>query len=339
MIKEAIYKVINREDLSTEMAFETMNEIMEGKATEAQIGSLLTGLRMKGETVEEITGFASVMREKATKIETDFNVIDIVGTGGDEAGTFNISTTTAFVVAAAGVPVAKHGNRGVSSKCGAADLLEKLGVNITLTSEKSQQILKEIGLCFLFAPMYHSSMKYAAPVRKDIGVRTVFNLLGPLSNPAGAKTQLMGVFAENLVEPLAMVLANLGVEKGMVIHGYDGLDEVTLTCKTKAVEICNGKLKYYDIVPEELGFEICTLDQLSGGDIEKNAEITIKILSGEMKGPKKDIVILNAAVAIYLAEKGETIKECVNIANKVIESGAGLKKLNDFILMSNEVCK
>lgn len=337
MMIEAIYKVINKEDLSFDMAREVMGEIMEGNATEAQIGSFLTALRMKGESIDEITGFASVMREKSMKISADYDVMDIVGTGGDESGSFNISTTTAFVVSAGGVPVAKHGNRSVSSKSGAADVLEKLGVNINLTSQQSQKILNEIGLCFMFAQIYHSSMKYAAPVRKEIGVRTIFNILGPLSNPAGANMQLMGVFEEKLVEPLAQVLSNLGVKRGMVMHGCDGLDEATLTTKTKVVEIDNGVLKRYDIIPEEVGLNRCSLADLAGGCPEENAGITRRILEGTEKGAKRDIVVLNAAIALYMAGKGASIKDCVPVAQGIIESGAAMKKLEEFITLSNEV--
>src|SRR5665648_994800 len=259
MIREAIYKVINREDLSYDIAKQVMIEIMEGNATEAQIASFLTALRMKGETIDEITGFATVMREKAIKITPDFDVMDIVGTGGDELGSFNISTTTAFVVSAGGVPVAKHGNRSVSSKSGAADVLEKLGVNIAISAEHSQKILDEINLCFMFAQAYHSSMKHCAPVRKEMGIRTIFNILGPLANPAGANMQLMGVYDKNLVEPLGKVLSNLGVMRGMVVHGCDGLDEATLTTKTKVCEIEKGVLRSYYLDPEELGLKYCTL--------------------------------------------------------------------------------
>src|SRR5665647_138742 len=318
MIKEAIYKVINREDLSYDVAKQVMIEIMEGNATEAQIGSFLTALRMKGETIDEITGFASVMREKAIKITPDFDVMDIVGTGGDELRSFNISTTTAFVVSAGGVPVAKHGNRSVSSKSGAADVLEKLGININLTAMQSQKILNEIGFCFMFAQLYHGSMKYAAPVRKEIGVRTIFNILGPLSNPAGANMQLMGVFEEKLMQPLAQVLSNLGVKRGMVIHGCDGMDEATLTSNTKVVEIDNGVLKSYVLIPEELGLKKCDIEELMGGEAEENAGITRSILNGSEKGAKRDVVILNAAMALYMAGKGASVKECIPVAYKLI---------------------
>ena len=336
MITEAIYKAISGEDLEYETAKTAMEEIMEGKATQAQIASFLTALRMKGESIEEITACASVMREKAVHLQPAVDVIDIVGTGGDEAGTFNISTTTAFVVAAGGVPVAKHGNRSVSSKSGAADVLEKLGVNIQITSEQSQKILEKIDLCFMFAQIYHSSMKYAAPVRKELGVRTIFNILGPLANPAGASMQLMGVFYEKLAEPLAQVLVNLGVKRGMVIHGCDGLDEATLTSETKVVEINNGNLNSYYISPEELGFSRCRREELAGGNAEENAKITRDILSGAERGAKRDIVILNSAMAFYTAGKGETILECKKFAENLIDSGSALRKLEQFAKLSNE---
>ena len=258
MIQQAIHDVIEGQDLSFEAAKEVMNEIMSGETTPAQMAAFLTGLRMKGETIDEITACATVMREKGLKLEPNFAVIDIVGTGGDEAGTFNISTTSAFVVAAGGVPVAKHGNRSVSSKSGAADVLENLGVNLKLTVEQSEQILKDTGMCFMFAQSYHSSMKYAGPVRKEMGVRTIFNILGPLANPAGATMQLLGVYDEKLVEPLAKVLSNLGVNRGLVVCGNDGLDEATVTGPTHVCEIRFGELTMYEITPEQFGFSRCS---------------------------------------------------------------------------------
>ena len=242
MIREAIAKLMNKEDLTYDEAIGVMEEMMDGTATQAQMGGFLTALSMQGETIEEITAFATVMREKGVKITPEREVIDIVGTGGDQVGTFNISTTSAFVVAAGGVPVAKHGNRSVSSKSGAADVLEKLGINVALKAEENEKVLKETGICFFFAPVYHSSMKYAAPVRKELGVRTVFNILGPLSNPAAATMQLLGVYDEKLAEPLAKVLANLGVTRGVAVCGADGLDEITLTGATKVYEIRNGEI-------------------------------------------------------------------------------------------------
>ena len=337
MITEAIYKIMSGEDLEYDTARMAMEEIMEGKATQVQIASFLTALRMKGESISEITACASVMRDKAVHIRPEYDVMDIVGTGGDEAGTFNISTTTAFVVSAGGVPVAKHGNRSVSSKSGAADVLEKLGINIMIPSEQSRRILEQIDLCFMFAQAYHSSMKYAAPVRKELGVRTIFNILGPLANPAGANMQLMGVFDEQLTEPLAQVLANLGVKRGMVIHGCDGLDEATLTAETKVVEIRDGVLNSYYIAPEDFGFSRCVPEELMGGNAEDNAKITMAILNGTEKGPKRDVVLLNSAMALYTAGKGESVSSCVSLARDIIDSGSALRKLNQFVELSNEV--
>ncbi|MEA5082818.1 MAG: anthranilate phosphoribosyltransferase [Lachnospiraceae bacterium] len=336
MIKEAIAKVIEKQNLTYDEGKQVMTEIMDGTATQSQMASFLTALRMKGETIEEITAFASVMREKATKINSEKTVMDIVGTGGDGVGTFNISTTSSFVAAAGGVMVAKHGNRSASSKSGAADVLESLGANIAIGSEQSAKILNDIGICFMFAPTYHSSMKYAAPVRKEIAVRTIFNILGPLSNPAAAELQIMGVFDKKLVEPLAQVLSNLGVKRGMAIYG-DGLDEATVTGKTTVCEINNGTLSSYEIEPHELGLGVYSLDEIKGGTPAENAQITMDILTGKEKGAKLDIVILNSALALYCAGKGKTIKECVTLAKKLIEDGSALAKLNQFITQSNEV--
>lgn len=337
MITEAIYKVIKGQDLDFDTAKVVMGEMMDGTATHAQMGAFLAALRMKGESIEEITGSALAMREKAIHLTPVQDVMDIVGTGGDEAGTFNISTTTAFVVAAGGVPVAKHGNRSVSSKSGAADVLEKLGINIAISAEQSQQILDKIDLCFMFAQTYHSSMKHCAPVRRDMGVRTIFNILGPLANPAGANRQLMGVYDENLVEPLAQVLSNLGVKRGMVVHGCDGLDEATLTARTKVCEIDNDALNSYYLDPEELGFKLCTLDELVGGDAEENAKITRSILNGSEQGAKREVVVLNAALCLYLAGKTSTVRKAIPVARDLIDSGAALKKLEEFVKLSNEV--
>lgn len=336
MIAEAIYKVIKGEDLDFNTAKAVMGEMMDGTATHAQMGAFLAAMRMKGESIDEITGSALAMREKAIHLNPVLDVMDIVGTGGDEVGTFNISTTTAFVVAAGGVPVAKHGNRSVSSKSGAADVLEKLGINIAISAEHSQKILDEINLCFMFAQTYHSSMKHCAPVRKEMGIRTIFNILGPLANPAGANMQLMGVYDENLVEPLAKVLSNLGVKRGMVVHGCDGLDEATLTTRTKVCEIENGVLRSYYLDPEELGLKYCTLAELVGGDAEENAKITRSILNGTEKGAKRDIVVLNAAVCLYLAGKAETIKSAIPLAKQLIDSGDAKKKLEEFVRLSNK---
>ena len=328
MIQQAIHDVTERKNLDFDTAKQVMGEIMNGEATQAQMASFLTGLRMKGESIEEITACAAVMREKALKLTPSFDVIDIVGTGGDEVGTFNISTTSAFVVA---VPVAKHGNRSVSSKSGAADVLEQLGVNLALTAEQSEKLLEETGMCFMFAQAYHSSMKYAAPVRKELAIRTIFNILGPLSNPAGATMQLLGVYDKSLVEPLAKVLSNLGVTRGLVVCGADGLDEATVTGPTHVCEIRFGKLKAYDITPEEVGLSRYELSDIIGGTPEENAQITRDILSGELKGAKRDIVILNSAMSLYLGIDDCTIKDCVRRAAELIDSGMAYAKLNEFV--------
>jgi anthranilate phosphoribosyltransferase len=334
MIQQAIYKLINQEDLTLDMTKEVMDEVMSGNATNAQIASFLTAIRMKGETIEEITACAMTMRKFGLKLNSVGDVLDIVGTGGDEAFTFNISTISAMIIAAAGVPVAKHGNRSVSSKCGSADVLEELGIKIDIPVEKSEQILKEIGICFLFAPRYHSSMKYAAPVRKELGVRTIFNILGPLSNPANANLALLGVYDENLVEPLARVLANLGVKRAMVVHGHDGLDEVTLSTKTTVCEVNEGNINSFLLDPKQLGFDYCESKDLVGGDPSCNADIARRILNGE-KGPKRDVVLLNCAVCLYMAYNNITLRECVKMAAEIIDQGKATKKLNQLIQMSN----
>ena len=336
MIQQAIHDVIEGQDLSFEAAKEVMNEIMSGETTPAQMAAFLTGLRMKGETIDEITACATVMREKGLKLEPDFAVIDIVGTGGDEAGTFNISTTSAFVVAAGGVPVAKHGNRSVSSKSGAADVLENLGVNLKLTVEQSEQILKDTGMCFMSAQSYHSSMKYAGPVRKELGVRTIFNILGPLANPAGATMQLLGVYDEKLVEPLAKVLSNLGVNRGLVVCGNDGLDEATVSGPTHVCEIRFGELTMYEITPEQFGFSRCDLSELVGGNPEENARITRDILTGKLTGPKRDIVVFNSALSLYLGIDDCTIEDCIVLANDLIDSGKAAAKLEEFAKATNQ---
>lgn len=335
MIQEAIKELVAGSDLQYETAKAVMREVMEGKATPAQMGAFLAALRMKGETVEEITACAEVMREKGVRINPVRRVIDIVGTGGDGTGTFNISTTAAFVVAAGGVPVAKHGNRGISSKCGAADVLEALGVNINLSAEQSEEILSKTNLCFMYAPLYHTSMKFAAPVRKEMGVRTIFNVLGPLSNPAGATMQLMGVYSPKLVRPLAQVLSNLGVTRGLCVCGSDGMDEVTLTGETRLCEIRDGILKSHDIMPEQFGFKRCSLQELSGGTPSENAEIIRKILMGDEKGPRRDVVVLNAAMALYLGIDDIGIPECVKLAQELIDSGKAAMKLEAFRRLTN----
>ncbi|AFQ43474.1 anthranilate phosphoribosyltransferase [Desulfosporosinus meridiei] len=336
MITNAIYKIVNGQDLDLETTKAVMEQIMNGEATNAQIGSFLTAMRMKGESIEEITASAMVMREKCTKLKTEMDVLDIVGTGGDEANTFNISTISALIVSAAGVPVAKHGGRSVSSKCGSADLLEALGVKIDISAEKSEEILRKIGLCFMFAPTYHASMKYAAPVRRELAIRTLFNILGPLANPAGANTQLLGVYDENLVEPLARVLLNLGVKRAMVVHGHDGLDEVTLCSTTTVCEVFAGRLNSFFLDPEQLGFTKCSPAELVGGNPEENAQIARDILNGQ-KGPKRDIVLLNTALCLYMFHSHRTLRDCVRLAAEIIDSGKAKAQLEKFITLSNEV--
>lgn len=339
MIKNAIHKVLNGEDLTYNEAKTVMEEMMDGTATQAQMGGFLTALRMQGETIEEITAFAHVMREKGLKLNPQREVIDIVGTGGDEVGTFNISTTAAFVVAAGGVPVAKHGNRSVSSKSGAADVLESLGANVKLNVEENEEVLKRTGMCFLFAQVYHSSMKYAAPVRNELGARTVFNILGPLSNPAAATMQLLGVYDSKLAEPLAQVLSNLGVTRGVVVCGEDGLDEITLTGTTTVYEIRFGNIRKYTITPEQFGLKRCTLQELIGGTPQENAQITKDILSGKERGPKRDIILMNAGMSLYLGIDDINLQEGIAMAAELIDCGAAQRKLDEFINISNEVGK
>lgn len=334
MIREALHKLLNKEDLSFEMTEAVMDEIMSGAATNAQIASFITALRMKGETIEEITACAAVMRKHGVRLKYDGDLLDIVGTGGDQAYTFNISTVSSFVISAAGVPVAKHGNRSVSSKCGSADVLEALGVRIDIPVSRSEQILREIGLCFMFATRYHSSMKHASPVRKELGARTIFNILGPLSNPANANHQLLGVYDENLVEPLASVLSKLGLKKAMVVHGLDGLDEISLTTSSIVCEVNEGKLNSFFFDPRQFGFEYCKPEDLTGGGPEENADIARRILSGE-KGPRRDTVLLNSAVCLYMFFNDVTLRECVRIAAEVIDSGRAMEQLSRFIELSN----
>lgn len=336
MIKEALHEVINGRDIDYDMAKEVMKEIMSGEATEIQMVSYLTALRMKGETITEITASAQVMRDMAAKLEPAGDVLEIVGTGGDEAGTFNISTTAAFVVAAAGIPVAKHGNRSVSSKSGAADVLESLGADIMIDVEKNRKVLDHTKMSFLFAQYHHSSMKNVGPVRKGMGERTIFNILGPLTNPAGAAIQLLGVYDWSLVEKLAEVLSNLGVKRGMAVCGSDGLDEITLTGPTHCCEIREGKLTSFDITPEQFGLKPCQKEELVGGTPEENARITRDILSGKETGAKRDIVLLNAGVAIYLGTPGITMEEGVRKAAEVIDSGKALAKMEEFIKASRQ---
>jgi len=336
MIEKAIYSALAGEDISLQDMRGVMQQIMQGEAKPAQIGAFLAAMRMKGETIDEITACAEIMREKSVKMVSAVDVLDIVGTGGDELFTFNISTVSAFVVAAAGVPVAKHGGRSVSSKCGSADVLEALGVNIDLSAEQSGQVLEKSGMCFMHAQVYHTAMKHVAPIRRDLGVRTIFNILGPLANPAGATYQLLGVYDESLVEPLARVLLNLGVKRAMVVHGHDGLDEISLTGPSTVCEVADGRLNSYFISPEQFGLSRCSPKDLRGGTPEENAVIAHKILNGEA-GAKRDIVVLNAACCIYMFKNDVTMRECVRIAQRTIDSGAALEKLQKFIKISNEV--
>lgn len=331
MIKEAIQKIVEGQDLTFDEAKDVMNEIMSGETSEALISAYLVTLRMKGETIDEISGSAQGMRDNGTKLEHDMDVLEIVGTGGDKANTFNISTTSAFVAAAAGCKVAKHGNRGVSSKSGAADVLEALGADITISPEKSREILDKVGFCFLFAQKYHSAMRFVGPVRGALGIRTVFNILGPLTNPADAKSNIIGVYDEALVEPIAQVLIKLGVKKGMVVYGEDTMDEITPSAKTMVCEIKDGKTKMFEINPEEYGISICNKEDLQGGDGVKNAQITKDILSGKLQGPKRDAVLLNAGACIYIDRGDISYAEAIDVARDMIDSGAAINKLEEYI--------
>ncbi len=336
MIKEAIIKLSKKQDLAYAEAEAVMDEIMSGQATPVQMSSYLTALSLKGETIDEITASAAGMRAHCIKLLHNLDVLEIVGTGGDGSNSFNISTTSSLVIAAGGVPVAKHGNRAASSKSGAADVLEALGVKIILTPERSAEILKKINICFLFAQNYHIAMKYVAPIRKELGIRTVFNILGPLSNPAGANMELMGVYDQSLVEPLAQVMANLGVDRGMVVYGQDSLDEISMCAPTSVCEIRDGKFTSYEITPEQFGYERCEKGALTGGTPAENAEITKAILKGEEKGPKRQAVCLNAGAALYIAGKAASIEEGVKLAEFLIDSGAALKKLEEFVEETNK---
>mgnify|MGYP001627045366 CR=1 FL=1 len=336
MIKEAISILTQNMSLSESEMAECIKEIMEGRATDAQIGAFLTALRMKGETVEEITGAVRIMREKAIKIKAPEGVIDTCGTGGDMSGTFNISTTTAIVVAASGIPVAKHGNRSVSSQSGSADVLEALGINIELPPEKVERCLFETNFGFLFAPLFHPAMKYAINPRKEIGIRTIFNILGPLTNPANAKRQIVGVFSDKLTSPLASVLGHLGAIDAMVVHGEDGLDEITICDATRYSRYRNGKVENSYIIPEDFGFKRADYSELVGGDKRKNAEITIAILNGE-KGPKRDIVLMNSAAAIVISGITEDFITARDLAMETIDSGRALKKLEEIKKITNSL--
>ena len=337
MIKEAIVKIVNKGDLSYEEAYAVMNEIMSGETTATQNAAFLAALSTKSaraETTDEIAGCAAAMRDHATRVDTGMDVLEIVGTGGDNAGSFNISTTSALVAAAAGIKVAKHGNRAASSHSGTADCLEALGVNIQQDPDKCVELLKEVGFCFFFAQKYHLSMKYVGAIRRELGFRTVFNILGPLTNPASPKMQLLGVYDEYLVEPLAQVLMDLGVERGMVVYGRDKLDEISLSAPTRVCEFKDGWFKSYIIKPEDFGFQRCQKSELVGGTPEENAAITRSILAGE-RGPKRGAVLLNAGAALYIGGKAASLAEGVKLAGELIDSGAAAKTLERTIEVSN----
>ncbi len=335
MIKEAIMKLADKKDLTYEEAEAVMNEIMGGQTSQVQTAAYLTALAQKGETIDEITASAAGMRAHCVKLLHDMDVLEIVGTGGDGANSFNISTTAALVIAAGGVPVAKHGNRAASSKSGAADVLEALGVRISVPPERSTEILQKIGICFLFAQNYHIAMKYVAPVRKELAIRTVFNILGPLSNPAGANMELMGVYEEGLVEPLAQVMGKLGVRRGMVVFGQDKLDEISMSAPTSVCEIRDGWFQSYELTPEQFGYERCRKEELAGGSPEENAQITRDILEGRERGAKRCAVCLNAGAALYIGGRAKTTAEGVKLAEELIDSGAALGKLEEFVRESN----
>lgn len=334
LIGEAIVKLSRKEDIGYEMAKGVMNEIMSGRASDVQKSAYLTALGMKGETIEEITGSAEEMRNHALPLEHGMEVLEIVGTGGDHSNSFNISTTAALIVAAAGVPVAKHGNRAASSSSGAADCLEALGVNISLEPEQAAELLKEAGIAFLFAQKYHTAMKYVGPIRRELGIRTVFNILGPLTNPARATMQVMGVYDESLLEPMAHVLSNLGVEKGMVVYGQERLDEISICGPTSVCAFRGGQYKRFTITPESAGLKTGHRGDLLGGTPRENAAITRAILTGEDRGAKRDAAVINAAAALFVAGKKTSLKEAVKLAQETIDSGLALAKLEQFIELS-----
>ena len=336
MIREAIMKLAKKENLTYDEAYTVMDEIMGGEASDVQKSAYLTALSMKGETIDEITASAAAMRAHCVKLLHNVDALEIVGTGGDGANSFNISTTSSIVIAAAGVPVAKHGNRAASSKCGAADVLEALGVKITIPPEKSAELLEKINICFLFAQNYHIAMKYVAPIRKELGIRTIFNILGPLANPAGANMQVMGVYEEALVEPLARVLENFGVKNALVVYGKDQLDEISSCAPTTVCEVKNGEFKTYVIKPEDFGFKSADKSELVGGTPEENAVITRNILNGEETGAKRTAVLMNAGAALYVAGKVQSIADGIKLAAELIDSKKALAKLEEFIKCSNE---
>lgn len=338
-MQSAIDKVINYKNLTEDEMSDVMNSIMEGKATPSQIGGFLTALRMKGETLEEITGAAKVMKEKAIKIGTNSSyTVDTCGTGGDKSNTFNISTAAAFVAAAASVTIVKHGNRSMSSKCGSADVLESLGVNINLSPIEVKRCIDELRIGFIFAPNFHQSMKYAINPRKELGIRTIFNILGPLTNPANPKGQVLGVFSENLTTTMAKSLKELGLERCMVVHGLDGLDEITITTKTKVSELKNGEIYEYYLDPKDYGIPLNQIEKIQGGNPEENAKILLDILKGE-KGPKRDMVLLNAGAVMYVGKAANSLGEGIEKSKEIIDKGLALDKLNQLIKFSQEMKK
>ena len=338
MIREAISKVVEKNDLTRDEMIACMDEIMTGQATQAQIGSFITALRMKGETVEEITGAAMVMREKAVKIGPYNKIIDLVdtcGTGGSGTNTFNISTTTAFVVSGAGLKIAKHGNKSASSQCGSADVIKELGVNIDIPPDKVKECIDKIGIGFLYAPLFHGAMKHAIGPRREIGIRTIFNILGPLTNPANANCQVLGVYREELTEVLANVLKNLGTKMAFVVHGLDTLDEITITGKTKISELKDKSVKTFYITPEDFGIKSAQLKDIKGGDSKENAAIVREVLEGK-KGPRQDVVLLNSSAALVAGGLARDFKEGIRIAKESISSGKAMDKLKKLIEFTNK---
>ncbi len=337
MINEAISKLVDGQDLTRAEMVAVMDEIMGGEADSIQTAGLLTALQIKGATIEEITASAISMRNHADVMDTNMDITEIVGTGGDKSNSFNISTTSAFVAAAAGVKVAKHGNRAASSKSGAADVLEKLGLNLILEKEKSLEMLEKLNFCFLFAVKYHAAMKYVAPVRKTLGIRTIFNILGPLTNPAKANMQVLGVYSKELVNPMSRVLSNIGVKRGMTVFGMDGLDEISASDKTYVCEFRDGWFKEYEIEPEDFGYKKCDKSELEGGTPEENAEITRNILNGTLRDGKRNAVCLNAGAAIYVAGKADSLAEGIKIAEETIDSGKAIERMNEIVAFSNQI--
>lgn len=337
MINEAISKLVDGQDLTRAEMVAVMDEIMGGEADSIQTAGLLTALQIKGATIEEITASAISMRNHADVMDTNMDITEIVGTGGDKSNSFNISTTSAFVAAAAGVKVAKHGNRAASSKSGAADVLEKLGLNLILEKEKSLEMLEKLNFCFLFAVKYQAAMKYVAPVRKTLGIRTIFNILGPLTNPAKANMQVLGVYSKELVNPMSRVLSNIGVKRGMTVFGMDGLDEISASDKTYVCEFRDGWFKEYEIEPEDFGYKKCDKSELEGGTPEENAEITRNILNGTLRDGKRNAACLNAGAAIYVAGKADSLAEGIKIAEETIDNGKAIERMNEIVAFSNQI--